>query len=199
MVDAMSKPPLLARGFYQRPTEVVARELLGKLLVRQSPEGAVTVRLTEVEAYLGVDDAACHTFGGRRTARTETMWGEAGHAYVYLVYGLHSCLNVVTVGRGRPEAVLVRGGVVEGGLELARARRGVKVGERALVDGPGKLCQALAVSRADDGADLCAPASGLVIRDDGLRVGERSVRRLPRVGVAYAGAAAAWPLRFVLS
>ena len=71
--------------------------------------------------------------------------------------------------------------------------------ERALADGPGKLCQALAVSRADDGADLCARASGLVVRDDGMRVGERSVRRLPRVGVAYAGAAAAWPLRFVLS
>ena len=199
MVDAMRLPPLLARGFYQRPTEVVARELLGKLLVRERPEGAVVVRLTEVEAYLGVDDAACHTFGGRRTARTETMWGEAGHAYVYLVYGLHSCLNVVTVGRGRPEAVLIRGGVVERGLELAQARRGAAVRERALADGPGKLCQALAVSRADDGADLCARASGLVIRDDGLRVGELSVRRLPRVGVAYAGAAAAWPLRFVLS
>jgi DNA-3-methyladenine glycosylase len=199
MVDAMRLPPLLARGFYQRPTEVVARELLGKLLVRERPEGAVTVRLTEVEAYLGVDDAACHTFGGRRTARTETMWGEAGHAYVYLVYGLHSCLNVVTVGRGRPEAVLIRGGVVESGVELAKARRGAAVRERALADGPGKLCQALAVSRADDAADLCAPASGLVIRDDGMRVGESSVRRLPRVGVAYGGAAAAWPLRFVLS
>jgi DNA-3-methyladenine glycosylase len=199
MVDAMRLPPLLARGFYQRPTEVVARELLGKLLVREDPQGTVAVRLTEVEAYLGVDDAACHTFGGRRTARTETMWGEAGHAYVYLVYGLHSCLNVVTVGRGRPEAVLIRGGMVEHGLELARARRGAGVRERALADGPGKLCQALAVSRADDSADLCDRASGLVIRDDGLRVGERSVRRLPRVGVAYAGAAAAWPLRFVLS
>ncbi|MCU0232713.1 MAG: DNA-3-methyladenine glycosylase [Thermoanaerobaculales bacterium] len=195
----MRLPPLLARGFYQRPTEVVARELLGKLLVREDPQGTVAVRLTEVEAYLGVDDAACHTFGGRRTARTETMWGEAGHAYVYLVYGLHSCLNVVTVGRGRPEAVLIRGGMVEHGLELARARRGAGVRERALADGPGKLCQALAVSRADDSADLCDRASGLVIRDDGLRVGERSVRRLPRVGVAYAGAAAAWPLRFVLS
>jgi DNA-3-methyladenine glycosylase len=199
MVDAMRLPPLLARGFYQRPTEVVARELLGKLLVRESPEGAVTIRLTEVEAYLGVDDAACHTFGGRRTARTETMWGEAGHAYVYLVYGLHSCLNVVTVGPGQPEAVLLRGGVVESGRELARARRGDGVGEKSLADGPGKLCRALAVSRDDDGADLCARASGLTIRDDGLRVADARVRRLSRVGVAYAGPAAAWPLRFVLS
>ena len=198
MVDAMKLPPLLARGFYQRPTEVVARELLGKLLGREHPQGTVAVRLTEVEAYLGVDDAACHTFGGRRTARTETMWGAAGHAYVYLVCGLHSCLNVVTVGCGRPEAVLIRGGMVEHGLELARARRGAALRERALADGPGKLCRALAVSRAQDGADLCDRGSGLVIRDDGLRVGESSVRRLPRVGVAYAGAAAAWPLRMLV-
>jgi DNA-3-methyladenine glycosylase len=176
----------------------VARELLGKLLVSARPEGTVVLRLTEVEAYLGIDDPACHTFGSRRTARTETMWGEAGHAYVYLVYGLHNCLNVVTVGRERPEAVLLRGGVVERGLEVVRARRGAAVRPGALSDGPGKLCQALAVTRADDGADLCARRSPLTIRDDGCRVGEERVRRLPRVGVGYAGEAAAWPLRLLL-
>ena len=153
--------------------------------------------MTEVEAYLGVDDPACHTFGGRRTERTETMWGEAGHAYVYLVYGLHHCLNVVTVGPDQPEAVLVRGGVVVEGLELARARRGPRVGEGSLADGPGKLCQALAVSRENDGADLCAPESSLRICDDGLSIDEREVRRLPRVGVDYAGEAALWQLRYV--
>lgn len=176
----------------------MARELLGKLLVRKHAEGAVALRLTEVEAYLGIDDPACHTFGGRRTARTETMWGEAGHAYVYLVYGLHSCLNVVTVGRERPEAVLLRGGVVERGLGLVRTRRGGGVRPEALSDGPGKLCQALAVTRADDAIDLCAPRSALTIRDDGFRVAEERIRRLPRVGVGYAGEAAAWPLRLLL-
>jgi DNA-3-methyladenine glycosylase len=187
---------VLERDFYQRTTEVVARDLLGKLLVRTHSDGTAILRLTEVEAYLGIGDSACHTFGGRRTARTETMWGEAGHAYVYLVYGLHSCLNVVTVGPGRPEAVLIRGGVVEEGLDLVWVRRGSKVGEGSLTDGPGKLCQALAISRSDDGVDLCAPDAALRICDDGFEVPENRVRRLSRVGVDYAGEAASWPLRF---
>jgi DNA-3-methyladenine glycosylase len=195
----MAPPPVLERAFYQRTTEVVARELLGKLLIRTDKDGSVALRLTEVEAYLGVDDPACHTFGGRRTDRTETMWGQAGHAYVYLVYGLHNCLNVVTIGPDRPEAVLIRGGVIEGGLELARARRGSKVGEGELTNGPGKLCQALGITRADDGADLCAPDSGLHILDDGVEICEELVSRLPRVGVDYAGEAASWPLRLVTS
>jgi DNA-3-methyladenine glycosylase len=194
----MLDPPVLARDFYQRTTETVARALLGKLLVRSHPDGLVMVRLTEVEAYLGVDDPACHTYHGRRTARTETMWGEAGHAYVYLIYGMHHCLNVVTVSAEQPEAVLLRGGSVVEGHALVRARRGPQVEERFLVDGPGKLCQALAISRADDGADLCLPQSSLRICDDGTTVADAQVRRLPRVGVDYAGEAASWPLRLLI-
>lgn len=125
------------------------------------------------------------------------MWGEAGYAYVFLVYGIHNCLNVVTVGRGRPEAVLLRGGLALEGLELIRARRGPTVATRSLSDGPGKLCTALGVTRDHDGIDLCDPSSGLRICDDGFRVGEETVRRTQRVGVDYAGEAAAWPLRFV--
>jgi DNA-3-methyladenine glycosylase len=188
---------VLAREFYQRSTEAVARDLLGKLLVRVGEEGTSAVRLTEVEAYLGVDDAACHTFGGRRTARTETMWGEAGHAYVYLVYGMHHCLNVVTVGPGHPEAVLIRGGVAVVGRDLIRRRRGPGVAGSSLTDGPGKLCQALALTREHDGVDLCDPSSMLRICDDGVRVGQENVKRTPRVGVGYAGEAASWPLRLV--
>jgi len=195
----MSYPPVLARKFYQRPTEVVARELLGKLVVRTHPDGVAVLRLTEVEAYLGVDDPACHTFGGRRTPRTETMWGEAGHAYIYLVYGLHNCFNVVTVGPERPEAVLVRGGAIMEGLDLVRGRRGPRVGERLLTNGPGKLCNALAITRADDGLDLCSPESTLRICDDGVEVPESRVRHMPRVGVDYAGEAASWPLRLACS
>jgi DNA-3-methyladenine glycosylase len=190
---------VLDRSFYQRTTEVVARELLGKLLVRADPEGVAVVRLMDVEAYLGIEDPACHTYGGRRTARTETMWGEAGRAYVYLVYGLHSCLNVVTVGPGHPEAVLVRGGVVEEGHELVQARRGKRVAEGSLTDGPGKLCQALAITRANDGIDLCAPDSALRVCDDGFALPETEVMRSPRVGVDYAGEAASWPLRFAVN
>ena len=197
MIEPTANPPVLAREFYQRPTEDVARDLLGKLVVRKHPDGDTVVRLTEVEAYLGVDDPACHTFGGRRTRRTESMWGEAGHAYVYLVYGLHHCLNVVTVGPGSPEAVLLRGAQILRGHGLIRARRGVTVSERSLTDGPGKLCRALAIDREEDGTDLCRPASPLRIEEDGCRVEGHDVRRLPRVGVDYAGEAASWPLRFV--
>lgn len=190
---------MLPRDFYQRTTEKVARGLLGKLVVRCDSEGTVVLRLTEVEAYLGTEDPACHTYGGRRTRRTETMWGDAGHAYVYLVYGLHCCLNVVTVAPGQPEAVLIRGGTVEKGMRLVRSRRGRKVRTRSLTDGPGKLCQALAITRADDGVDLCAPGSNLRICDDGYEVSEERLVRLPRVGVDYAGEAASWPLRLVTS
>ncbi len=157
------------------------------------------LRINEVEAYLGISDPACHTFGGRRTPRTETMWGEAGRAYVYLIYGIHNCLNVVTVGPGNPEAVLIRGGEVISGRRLARARRGPSVEDRVLADGPGKLCQALAVTRADDGIDLCSESTFLQIKDDGFRVEEGAIRRLPRVGVDYAGEAASWPLRLTTS
>jgi DNA-3-methyladenine glycosylase len=197
MVEPMMYPPVLAREFYQRPTQEVARDLLGKLAVRNHPDGDVVVRLTEVEAYLGVDDPACHTFGGRRTPRTETMWGEAGHAYVYLVYGLHHCLNVVTVGPGEPEAVLIRGAEVVQGLELVRMRRGSDVRDNSLTDGPGKLCRALAIDLRDDGSNLSELDSSIRIHDDGYRAAEESVRRLPRVGVDYAGEAASWPLRLV--
>ena len=171
-------------------------DLLGKLLLRDGPDGAVAVRLTEVEAYLGVDDPACHTFGGRRTRRVEVMWGEAGRAYVYMVYGMHHCLNVVTVGPGTPQAVLIRAAVPVAGEARIRARR--KRPDRAdrLLDGPGKLCQGVAIGLGENGADLCDRASGLWLADDGVSVSPDEVARLPRVGVDYAGEAASWPLRF---
>ncbi len=175
----------------------MARDLLGKLLFRVHDTGNAVVRITEVEAYLGVEDPACHTYRGRRTPRTETMWGPAGRAYVYLVYGLHHCLNVVTVGDGSPEAVLIRGAAIVKGREVIQTRRGAGLSEHSLTDGPGKLCQALAITRADDGVDLCSRGSMLSICDDGFDTSGSRVRRLPRVGVDSAGDAAAWPLRYV--
>lgn len=187
----------LAREFYQRSTETVARQLLGKILVRKHSDGMVAVRVSEVEVYLGADDPACHTYGGRRTTRNRSMWGNAGHAYVYLVYGIHHCLNLVTVGPDSGQAVLMRGGVPVVGKPLARARRGSSIAERSLCDGPGKLCQTLAISRDDDGHDLCGRSSRIYVVDDGFEVREAEVQRGSRVGVAYAGEAAHWPLRFL--
>lgn len=187
----------IRRAFYERPTEEVARDLLGKILLRSDGEGTVAVRLTEVEAYLGIDDPACHTFRGRRTARNEVMWGCAGHLYVYFTYGMHFCANIVTRGAGVPEAVLLRGGDVIEGEALAVARRGGK--RRGLLDGPAKLCQGLALTREQNGVDVASRVDGIWIVDgDPLAPGE-SIETGPRVGVDYAGEAAGWPLRFRLS
>jgi DNA-3-methyladenine glycosylase len=159
----------LGRRFYQRGTVVVARALLGKVLVRHLPEGIVAVRLVEVEAYLGIGDRACHSSGGRRTARNRVMWGEAGHLYVYFTYGMHHCANVVTRRAGVPEAVLLRGAVPVYGRERLVARRGGRDGDR-LLDGPARLTQALGIDRASDGADLTT-GGAVFLADDGFAGG----------------------------
>lgn len=187
--------PPLSRGFYQRPTAVVAQELLGAVLVRRLPEGLAAVRITEVEAYLGVGDPACHTFGGRRTTRTEVMWGEEGRLYVYFVYGMHWCANLVTAGAGTPEAVLLRGAIPVWGEPLIQARR--RRPSRPLLDGPARLCQGLEIDGTLNGADVTLSGQLWVSRAGPLPE-PVAVERLPRVGVGYAGEAALWPLRFCL-
>ncbi|MFI5165314.1 MAG: DNA-3-methyladenine glycosylase [Thermoanaerobaculales bacterium] len=186
----------LERGFYQRPTREVARDLLGSLLVRRVSQELAVVRLTEVEAYLGVGDPAAHTFGGRRTPRNEVMWGEGGHLYVYFTYGMHHCGNVVTREPGEPEAVLLRGAVAVAGEAAIAARRSERRGSPRL-DGPAKLCQGLAIDGALNGADLTRGGE-VWLASDGFVCREEWVKRLPRVGVGYAGGAASWPLRLLV-
>jgi DNA-3-methyladenine glycosylase len=193
---ALEKLAPLEQRFYQRPTRSVARDLLGKLLVRQLPEGVVAARLVEVEAYLGVGDPAAHTFGGRRTPRNEVMWGDGGHLYVYFTYGMHHCCNVVTLRAGRPEAVLLRGALPVYGEPVIVARRNGR-GGRQLLQGPARLCQGLGIDRADNGANLTS-GGAIWLASDGISCPEAWVRRLPRVGVAYAGEAAGWPLRLLV-
>ena len=166
-------------------------------MVRVTRDGTVAVRLTEVEAYLGPGDPACHTFGGRRTPRVRSMWGPAGHAYVYLIYGVHHCLNFVTVGSGAGEAVLARAAVPVFGHDLIRQRRGLHVAEGALCSGPGKLCEALAITRDDDGDDLCGQGRRIYLADDGSGPNDVIGRTGPRVGVNSSGGASQWPLRFL--
>lgn len=168
---------ILGRTFFERRPQVVARELLGKYLVRRFDNGsAKSIKITETEAYDGTKDLACHASKGR-TKRTEAMFGPAGHWYVYFVYGMHDMLNVVTGEKEYPAAVLIRG--VEDIL------------------GPGKLTQRLKITRALN-TKPAARASGLWIEDRGSRVRRSDIKTSPRIGVAYAGAWAKKPWRFVL-
>jgi DNA-3-methyladenine glycosylase len=174
----------LPQSFYARPTLTVARDLLGKLLIRRTDGGMSSVRITEVEAYRGEDDLACHASRGR-TPRTETLYARPGTAYVYLIYGMYHCLNVVTERADFPAAVLLRGAEpIDEELPSAAYH------------GPGRLCRSLNITRAENGLNLTR-SRDLFFADDGARVPPHAVARTPRIGVEYAGAAAAWPWRFV--
>lgn len=183
----------LPRSFYGADVEQVAERVLGKVLVSRSSQGVTAGRIVEAEAYRGPEDLAAHSAGGRRTARTEAMFGPPGFAYVFLVYGLHYQFNLVTGGVGEPHAVLVRALEPVAGMELMSVRRGVAPDRRELTNGPGKLCAALGIDRADYGVDLC----------DGRRLylvegpAPRAVVRTARVGVDYAGIWARRKLRFL--
>jgi len=192
----LSNERALARSFYLQPTLRVARALLGKVLVHETAEGRAAGRIVEVEAYRGPADRAAHTAGGRRSARNETMWGPPGHAYVYFVYGMHHCVNVTTRAAGLPEAVLLRALEPIEGIDLMRVRRNIPDAPAwRLCRGPGALCQALGVTRQQDGTDLVRGPLRIL---DGPTVPARLVRRTPRIGVAYAGADALRPWRFLV-
>ena len=152
----------LARDFYARDALCVANDLLGKLIVRKLDGQVLSAMIVETEAYMGVDDKAAHFFGGRRTPRVEVIYGEPGFSYVFFVYGMHYCLNIVTGSKGVPQAVLIRAAQPVDGLEqMARNRYGIayaQLGKRQqaqLTNGPGKLCQAMGIDRAYNGVDLC--------------------------------------------
>jgi len=162
----------------------VARTLLGCELRSEGPEGAVAVRLVEVEAYRGGDDPASHCYRGR-TQRNAVMFGPAGHLYVYFVYGLHFCINVVCLTDGEPGAVLLRAGEITEGLDLARQRRPAVRKDEQLASGPARLASVLGTTRADNGVDLTTPDSALQLHHD-TSVDEDDVRTGPRVGVATA-------------
>jgi DNA-3-methyladenine glycosylase len=188
----------LRRAFYARAdTLAVARELLGKRLVVPTDLGErVSGRIVEVEAYLGAEDKAAHSYGWRRTARTETMYAKGGAVYVFFVYGMHHQFNVVTGPEGTPTAVLVRAVEPEEGIELMRERRAVTK-DRELTSGPGKLCKALGIDRSFDGEDLTASAR-VWLEDARARVRPEEIAEGPRIGIAYAQEYALKPWRFWL-
>lgn len=186
----------LPRRFYLQPTLRVARALLGQILVHDGADGLTAGRIVEVEAYRGPRDRAAHSRGGHRSARNETMYGPPGHAYVYFVYGMHHCVNVVTQPRDVPEAVLLRALEPVAGEALMRQRRAlVSAQPWRLCRGPGALCRALGITRTLDGTDLVHGALRILAAP---AVAGRDVRRTQRIGVAYAGPHAAFRWRFLV-
>lgn len=182
---------LLDREFFDRPVELIAPELLGRVLSRRSDDGEVAVRITEVEAYSGETDAASHAFRGP-TARNAVMFGPPGHAYVYFTYGMHICVNLVCDLPGTASAVLLRAGEVIIGRELAAQRR-PKSSVRDLARGPARLCQVLAIDRALNGTDVCDADSTLRVLAGEGAADPALVRSGPRTGVSQA---AGTPWRF---
>jgi DNA-3-methyladenine glycosylase len=183
----------LSRAFYEQPTVEVARQLLGKYLVRIDDAGVRAGMILETEAYVGPDDKASHASRGR-TPRTSVMFGPAGFAYVYLIYGMHHCLNIVTEQEDYPAAVLIRAVEPGEGLELMREQRPI-LDVRRLTNGPGKLCQAFGIDRRLNGLDLCREA--LFIEDRGTSLVD--IVATARVGVDYAGPWKDKPWRFYIA
>jgi DNA-3-methyladenine glycosylase len=192
----------LERAFFSRDPRRVARELLGKVLVRDEDAGAIKpvrriARIVEVEAYLGTEDPAAHSAAGN-TSRTAVLFGPAGHAYVYFIYGNHYCLNVSCEPEGRAGSVLIRAlEPISGAEEMAQAR-GIELGGPKdlpkLTSGPGRLAQAFGITRArDNGCDLTSAAGGLWIGDDGYRA--RGISTTCRIGISKA---ADKPLRYLI-
>ena len=182
----------LPRSFHEQSTIVVAKQLLGKYLVRKHPEGITIGRIVETEAYVGPQDLACHASKGR-TTRTEVMFGPAGHAYVYFIYGFYNMLNLVTEAKDYPAAVLIRAVEPMDGINLMKERRRSNA-LRQLASGPGKLCQAFGSDRSLNGADLCG--SVLFVEDRGEPAPKFVAT--PRIGVDYAGKWKAKPFRFLI-
>jgi DNA-3-methyladenine glycosylase len=167
----------------------VARDCIGKILVRRTPDGAIGGRIVESEAYRGPLDLAAHSARGR-TKRTEAMFGPPGRAYVYLLYGISWAFNIVVAREGQPHAVLVRALEPVMGLDLMAIRRNFPADARLLTNGPGKLCMALGITRDDYGRDLTGDDLYLLDGDCG------KIARSPRINVDYAGDWAARPWRF---
>ena len=191
MISAPADAAAARRAWFDRPSVTVARDLLGARLLHATPEGTIGGRIVEVEAYSGPEDLAAHSARGR-TSRNAVMFGPPGHLYVYLIYGLHHCMNVVTGPGAKPEAVLIRALQIDEGLELARARRGTRLPDTRLAAGPGNVGRALGVDRTLNGADLASgPVTIVPLSGPMPPTGSG-----PRIGIDYAGPWAELPMRF---
>ncbi|MGW5232432.1 DNA-3-methyladenine glycosylase [Streptomyces nodosus] len=190
MIVSPDRTPL-PRDFFDRPVLEVAPDLLGRLIVRATPDGPIELRLTEVEAYDGPNDPGSHAYRGR-TTRNEVMFGPPGHVYVYFTYGMWHCMNLVCGPEGRASGVLLRAGEITEGAELARTRRLSARNDKELAKGPARLATALGVDRALDGTDACAPGETPLRILTGTPIPADQVRNGPRTGVAGDGGVHPW-------
>jgi len=183
----------LSRSFYERDAITVARELLGKLLIHESKEGRASGLIVETEAYMGIEDRASHSYGGRKTKRTAVLYGKPGTAYIYLVYGIHCLLNVVTGPEGVPMAVLIRALEPREGIELMRVRRGIEE-VRELCKGPGSLTKAMGIRMELNGIDM----TGDILFIEDIEYYPQEIIQTTRIGVDYAGKDALKQWRFYI-
>ena len=188
-------PTLLPRSFYLDSPDIVARNLLGKLITRDLNGQRLTGRITEIEAYLGLTDPASHSFIGK-TARNAVLFGPPGFSYVYFIYGMHYCLNFSCQPEGEPGGVLIRALQPVAGLDTMARLRGLPspAKPKLLCSGPGRLCQALGITLAENGLDVTRTKSPLRVLDDGFR--PTSIQATPRIGISKA---IDMPLRFLMN
>jgi DNA-3-methyladenine glycosylase (3mg) len=191
----------IKREFYNRDSLIVARELLGKVLVHETESRKIAARIVETEAYMGVTDKAAHSYGGRRTARVEVMYGGPGYSYVFFIYGMYNCFNIVTQEEGNPQAVLIRALEPVAGFDtMAESRFGKSYDEltasqkKGLTNGPGKLCRALLIDRSLNGLDLCGSELYLEEGDSA----SPDIIETKRVGIDYAEEAKDYLWRFYI-
>ncbi|PZR22601.1 MAG: DNA-3-methyladenine glycosylase [Flavobacterium psychrophilum] len=182
-------------SYYQnQDVTFLAKDLLGKVLCTDIDGILTSGVIVETEAYFGIQDKASHAYGGRRTARTETMYAQGGVSYVYLCYGLHHLFNVITSVENEPHAVLIRAIVPLDGLGIMEQRRNMPVSKVAFTAGPGATAKALGIDRSQNGKDLTG--NEIWIEDRGIRFTEEEIEATPRVGIAYAQEQALLPWRF---
>ena len=188
----------LNREFFSRDTVTVAKDLLGRYLVRETIKGKLIGKIIEVEAYLGPNDKACHCYGYKKTEKTKIMYMKPGTIYVYYIYGKYFCLNVITEPEGIPCAVFIRKLYPISGIEEMIANRNVKIGKnyRNLIDGPSKICMALNITKEEfNGTDSCRNNSKLYFAE-GEPVNSKEIKVGKRIGIEYAEEDKDLPLRF---
>lgn len=184
----------IKRDFYNRDTLIVAQEVLGKTLVHITEEGITKGKIVEVEAYIGPDDKASHAYENLHSERTKIQYGEGGYAYIYLIYGMHICMNIVTNKQDRPEVILLRALEPLEGIELMKKRRKIN-NVKMLCNGPGKLSQAMGITKGEYGTDLCG---GELYLEDGETLQKEQIVKSKRINIDYAEEAKDYLWRFTI-